>query len=436
MLPFVNLSSDPEQEFFADGIADDVITALSRYRSLFVIARNSSFTYRGRTIDAKQVGRELGVRYLLEGSLRKSDRRIRVNAQLVEAETGNHLWAERYDRDLADIFAVQDEITEAVTIAIAPAIGDAERQRAVRKPPASLDAWGAYQRGLWHFGKANAADYRLAEEYFQRAIDLDPNFSRGYTWLALVTGYLGVGVFPIGSLTAGLDASETLIRRALALDGADAEARSLLAEALAARGEYQGALVEATRAVAMTPNLAGAHGALGAVLTFCGRPKEGLISLQTCLRLDALSPLAAVRMNLVAVAQYFSGDYQEAAEAAGHTIRAYPDMPHSYRWLAAALGQLDRMGEAKEALGKAIAVAPATFDMYVRIGCRGYGRKITPICSKGCARPGCRRNSHDAGAIACGNPRADWTIADVERLGREVSVQRFRGTSRPAPGRR
>jgi adenylate cyclase len=160
VLPFTNMSNDPEQEFFADGIAEDVITALSRYPSLFVIARNSCFTYRNscftykaRAVDVKQVGRELGVRYVLEGSLRKAGNRIRVTAQLVEAETGNHVWAERYDRDLADIFAVQDEITEAVTIAVAPAIAHAEQQRAMRKPPGSLDAWSAYQRGLWHLSK-------------------------------------------------------------------------------------------------------------------------------------------------------------------------------------------------------------------------------------------------------------------------------------------
>jgi adenylate cyclase len=135
VLPFTNMSSDPEQEFFSDGIAEDIITALSRYPSLFVIARNSSFTYKGRAVDVKQVGRDLGVRYVLEGSLRKSGNRIRVTAQLVEAEAGKHVWAESYDRDLADIFALQDEITEAVTIAIAPAIADAEQQRAMRKPP-------------------------------------------------------------------------------------------------------------------------------------------------------------------------------------------------------------------------------------------------------------------------------------------------------------
>jgi adenylate cyclase len=184
VLPFTNMSTDLEQEFFADGIAEDVITALSRYPSLFVIARNSSFTYKGRAVDVKLVGHELGVRYVLEGSLRKSGSRIRVTAQLVEAETGKHVWAERYDRDLADIFVVQDEITEAVTIAVAPAVADAELHRAMRKPPGSLDAWAAYQRGLWHLSKFSADDYALGQRFFQEAVNLDPNFAGGYTGLA------------------------------------------------------------------------------------------------------------------------------------------------------------------------------------------------------------------------------------------------------------
>jgi adenylate cyclase len=180
VLPFTNMISDPEQEFFSDGIAEDIITALSRYPSLFVIARNSSFAYKGRAVDVKQVGRELGVRYVLEGGLRKAGNRIRVTAQLVEAETGKHVWADRYDRDLADIFSLQDDITEAVTIAAAPAVAHAEQQRAVRKPPGSLDAWAAYQRGLWHWSKFGADDDALAQKFFQQAIDLDPTFGGGY----------------------------------------------------------------------------------------------------------------------------------------------------------------------------------------------------------------------------------------------------------------
>ncbi|XIA63315.1 adenylate/guanylate cyclase domain-containing protein [Bradyrhizobium sp. TZ2] len=168
VLPFTNMSGDPEQEFVSDGIAEDVITALAHYPSLFVIARNSSFTYKGRAVDVKQVGRELGVRYVLEGSVRKAGNRIRVTAQLIEAGTSNHVWAERYDRDLADIFAMQDELTEALTTALAPAIADAELRRAMRKPPESLDAWAAYQRGLWHLSKATPDDDATAEGFLSR----------------------------------------------------------------------------------------------------------------------------------------------------------------------------------------------------------------------------------------------------------------------------
>src|SRR6266436_811729 len=286
VLPFTNMSGDPEQEFFADGIAEDLITSLSRYPSLFVIARNSCLTYKGRAFDVKQVGRELGVRYVLEGSLRKAGNRIRVTAQLVEAETSNHIWAERYDRDLADIFALQDEITEAVTIAIAPVIADAERKRAMRKPPGSLDAWAAYQRGLWHFGKFSADDNLAAQNFFQQAIDLDPNFAGGYSGLAWtlrhavqVQRHATLGVLG-RDMAENLTAAEALARRAVALDGNDAEARARLGQILMARGVYQDALAEIERALAISPNLASAHGVLGAGLMWLGRSKEGRVSLE------------------------------------------------------------------------------------------------------------------------------------------------------------
>jgi adenylate cyclase len=364
VLPFTNMSGDPEQEFFADGIAEDVITALSRYPSLFVIARNSCFTYKGRAVDVKQVGRELGVRYVLEGSMRKAGNRIRVTAQLVETETGKHVWAERYDRDLADIFAVQDEITEAVTIAIAPAIAETEQQRAMRKPPGSLDAWAAYQCGLWHLGKATPDDNALAQKFFQQGIDLDPNFSGAYGGLALARNQ--ASDFGTRGLPETLSSVEALARRAVALDGADAEARSLLCDALWRRGDYEGGLAEAERALATTPNLASAHHMLGAALIFSGRPKEGLAALERSIRLDPRYPRSAARLHQVAIGLYFCRDYEAAIEAAKRTIRAYPEFPNTYRWLAAALGQTGRIEEAKEALEKAIVLAPAAFDMYVR----------------------------------------------------------------------
>jgi adenylate cyclase len=283
VLPFANMSGDPEQEFFSDGIAEDIITALSRYPSLFVIARNSCFTYKGRAVNVKEVGRELGVRYVLEGSLRRAGNRIRITAQLVEADNGKHVWAERYDRDLADIFGVQDEITEAVTIAIAPAVDEAEQQRAMRKSPESLDAWAAYQRGLWHLDRVSAEDTALAQNFFQQAVDLDPSFAGGYKGLARVQGN-AVDFHGRGLLEA-IRSAEALARRAVALDGADAEARSLLANALYRRGDYNGGLAEAERALTLSPNLAAAHAIKGAVLIFSGRLEEGISALERSLRL-------------------------------------------------------------------------------------------------------------------------------------------------------
>src|SRR5205814_4794860 len=196
--------------------------------------------YRGRAIDVKQVGRELGVRYVLEGSLRKSGERIRVTGQLVEAETGNHVWAERYDRDLADIFAVQDEISEAVTIAIAPAIADAEVNRALRKPPGNLDAWAAYQRGLWHMSRASADDNAAAETFFQRAIELDPNFAGGYKGLALAVNN-SASVYGTRTMAEGFGSAAALARRAVEVDPTDAEARARHAMTLWMRADYHGA---------------------------------------------------------------------------------------------------------------------------------------------------------------------------------------------------
>jgi len=365
VLPFTNMSGDPEQEFVSDGIAEDVITALSHYPSLFVIARNSSFTYKGRAVDVKQVGRELGVRYVLEGSVRKAGNRIRVTAQLIEAGTSNHVWAERYDRDLADIFAVQDELTEALTTALAPAIADAELRRAMRKPPGSLDAWAAYQRGLWHLSKATADDDATAEKFFKQAIDLDPTFSGGYGALALYQ-LQTAALYQKLDLSTAQRSAEALARRAVALDGADAEARSCLGWALQARGEADGALAEIERALSMSPNLAIAHGHRGATLIFAGRPKEGLTALETCIRLDPRDPYLAVRLLHIACGLYFCSEYEASIEASKRLIRSYPDFPMIYRWSAAALGQLGRAAEAKEALEKAVSRTPAAFDMYVR----------------------------------------------------------------------
>jgi adenylate cyclase len=305
------------------------------------------------------------VRYVLEGSLRKSGNRIRVTAQLVEAETGNHVWAERYDRDLANIFAVQDEITEAVTIAIAPAIAEAERQRAMRRPPESLDAWAAYQRGLWHLSKVTVEDFTIALKLFETGTHLDPGFAGCYSGLAL--GRLQASaVYQLVDPVEAQSSAELFARRAVALDGANADALSCLGWALQARGELAGALAEIEQALAMSPNLAVAHWHRGAVLIFLGRPKEGLASIDTSIRLDPRNPFSVIRLLHITCGLYFSGEYEATVDAAGRLIRSYPDFPMVYRWSAAALGQLGRNTEAKDALDKAMNLAPAAFNMYVR----------------------------------------------------------------------
>src|SRR5262249_4436296 len=198
---------------------------------LFVIARNSSFTYKGRAVDAKQVSRELGVRYLLEGSVRRGGNRVRVSAQLIDTETGHHLWAERYDRDVTDVFAVQDEITEAAATAIVPTVAEMERQRAVRRPPESLGAWEAYQRGLWHVSQMSQADYEKAKQLFQRAIDLDPNFGAAYSALAQAT--MGEAIlFQTRSIGEAVPEATAYAQRAIALDPMDALGHSCMGIAL------------------------------------------------------------------------------------------------------------------------------------------------------------------------------------------------------------
>jgi adenylate cyclase len=185
VLPFQNMSGDPEQEYFADGMVEEIITALSRIRWLFVIARNSSFTYKGRAVDVKQVGCELGVRYVLEGSVRKAGERVRITGQLIDAVTGTHLWADRFDGLIEDVFELQDQVATSVAGVIEPALAEAEQQRAVRKLPERLDAWEAYQRGLWHFYKYALEENTTAVGFFRQAIALDPNFAPGHYGYAL-----------------------------------------------------------------------------------------------------------------------------------------------------------------------------------------------------------------------------------------------------------
>ena len=354
VLPFQNMSGDPEQEYFVDGLVEDITTALSCIRSLFVIARNSSFAYKGKSPDVRAVGRELGVRFVLEGSVRKADNRVRIAGQLVDATSGAHVWAERYDRDLADVFAVQAEIAEAVAAAISPAVASAERQRARRKPPGNLNAWEAYQRGLWHLCQVTADDNQAAQEFFRQAIELDPTFAGGYTGLSEALDRAAI-VWHTRELAEAQRLAEEYARRAVSLDGNDAYAHVCLASALVMRGDCRGAREEAQRALALNPNEPDAYGSLGCSFLYDGEPEKGLVGLKENLRRDPFGPVSSARRNQIAIAHYLRGDYEAAVVAERRAIRISPSYSGCYRWLAAALGQLGRIDEASEVLADAAA---------------------------------------------------------------------------------
>jgi adenylate cyclase len=364
VLPFANMSANPQQEYFSDGVADDIITELSRNRFLFVVARNSSFSYKGRAIDVKQIARELGVRYLLEGSVRESGRRVRVNAQLIDAEAGNHLWAERYDRDRADVFAVQDEITRAVTIAIEPAITQAELRRALRKPRGSLDAWEAYQRGMWHLMIGNAEGNAQALDYFHRSIALDPIFATPHAMI----GYVNLWEIAFGSVADVPDQiqrAETSARRAIELDFNDPVAHAMLSWATCASGRHDLAIEHAERALAISPNEVSGLLSMGRALTFSGRAHEALEPLLSAIKRSPNDPLGSLLSSTLVTCHFFRRDFASCAEISRRIVRDFPEFTLIHRWLATALGHLGSP-EAGAALRQAITILPTSFEYFVR----------------------------------------------------------------------
>jgi adenylate cyclase len=365
VLPFQNLSSDPEQEYFSDGIAEDIITDLSRNRSLFVIARNSSFAFKGRAVDIRQVERELSVRYVLEGSVRRNAGRVRVVAQLIDAETGNHIWAGRYDRAIEDVFAVQDEITVAVVTAIVPAVADAELRRALRKPPENLGAWEAYQRGLWHYGKAIPADNKRARKYFERAIALDGTFAAAYSHLALTHVTEG-GVLATRPADEAVRLAAANARRAVEYDPNDGDALATLAYAAFATGDRHEARKWASLADECGTNSAWVNGIKGALLVWSGDTAEGRDRMRIALRLNPHDPRNRLFASSIAASYYMEHDYVGAIEAAKWAITTYPAYPNPYRWLAASLGQIGNIDEARKALTQAMTVSRTAFDLHVR----------------------------------------------------------------------
>jgi adenylate cyclase len=310
VLPFENLSGDPEQEYFADGMVEEVITALSKVRWFFVIARNSTFTYKGRAVDVRQVAHELGVRYVLEGSVRKAGNRVRITAQLVDATIGNHVWAERYDRELAGIFAVQDEITERVVAEIEPELYAAEHFRSQRKPPESLDAWECVIRALSYVGQGTRAGMTEAEALCRRAIAIAPNYSQAHSLLAWAVIRAAAWSGGVGSVLA--DAA-TEAQTALGLDERDPWAHLTYGVVLVRMRRHGEAERAFRRALEANPNFALAHAFLGLPLSSLGAHQEALDSAKQALRLSPKDPPVFTFAARAMASAYFAAEITRTA---------------------------------------------------------------------------------------------------------------------------
>jgi adenylate cyclase len=291
---------------------------------------------------------------------------VRIVTQLIDAETGNHLWAERYDRALEDLFAVQDEITTAVVTAIIPAVADAELRRVLRKPPESLGAWEAYQRGLWHLWKGSAEEGNRALGLFEQAIKLDAFFAPAYSAMATAYAFEGAA-YATRPLNEAAKLASDWALNAVEIDPNDAEAQATLAWTTAIEGNLEDASERASLALTINPNSTWASSVKGTVLIYSGRPSSGREVLLTALRLSPHDPRISVPLNQIAVSYYFEGNYQRALDAARRMVSRYPQVPLMYRYIAASLAQLGRIDEAQDALQEAVAVSPSTFALYTRL---------------------------------------------------------------------
>ncbi len=350
VLPFKNVSGDPEQEYFVDGITEDIITALSQWRWFLVIARNSTFAYKGKSVDLKEVGRDLGVRYVLEGSMRRAGQRVRITSQLIDTATGTHLWAERYDRDLTDIFAVQDDITSRVAAAIEPALSRAENQRVIAKRPENMGAWDYCQRGFWHVHKGTRADGMAAYGLFEQALTLDPNLADAHLGLAraLIVQWDYGSVEDFAPFVR--QARESALQAA-ALDSENPQAQYVLAQTSHWAGDVGAAIAHASRAIELNANFALGHFYLGIGLSLDGRHQQALEAIETGLRLSPRDPRASTWLANKARVLYHLRCYEEAIETA---LAARRIRPHAYGSLVlvASYAQLGCDGEATSALAE------------------------------------------------------------------------------------
>ena len=348
VLPFSNMTGDPQQEYFSDGISEDIITALSKLRWFFVIARNSSFLYKGRPVHMKEIGEELGVGYVVEGSVRRSGERVRITAQLNDVATGSHLWAERYDRDLADVFAVQDEITDAIVAAIEPQIIAAENYRARRKPPDSMDAWDLLMRALSHYWRVTRTDNMVAQALLEKATTIDPRYGQALGVLAASHSFgahMGWEDIAVAAPVA-----ERAALAAIAADNEDPWAHFALGGCHLFARKFEDSLAEFENALQLNPNFSLAQGYYGLVLAYSSRWEEADLAARRALRLSPRDPFSAIYCGINSYANYVGRNYREAMRLAREGIRQRADFVGAHRVLTAASAMAGELDVAVEAL--------------------------------------------------------------------------------------
>jgi adenylate cyclase len=351
VLPFANFSGDPEQEFFADGITEDIIALLAGWRAFPVIARASAFTYKGKTFDVKKVGEELGVRYVVEGGVRKSGRRVRVTVQLIRADTNHHIMAERYDRDLTDLFDLQDEIAHTIAGAIEPEILKFERERIAERPPQSEDAYELYQHGMWHHYRHTKEDNLEAQAFFRRALAIDANYPQAMAALAIAVcnaGFLGWA----DNAARNYEESLELAQRAVALDPRYPIARYALGLVYMWTRRSERAMAEFQEAIKLNPSYAAAHVVLGQMYLYGGRPEEAIAQAENGIRLSPTDPRLSLWLPALAGAHYCLGNYDQAIEIGRRSWTLNRNWPAGLRYVVAGLAELGRIEEAQTPLAE------------------------------------------------------------------------------------
>jgi TolB-like protein/tetratricopeptide (TPR) repeat protein len=357
VLPFTNLSGEAEQEYFSDGISEDIITALSKLRWFYVIARNSSFVYKGKSVHLKQIADELGVAYVVEGSVRKEGDRVRITAQLNDVATGSHVWAERYDRCLADVFAVQDEITQSIVAAIEPQLYAAENFRAQRKAPDSMDAWDLVMRALSHYWRVTRQDNMVAQALLEKAIKIDPHYGQALGVLA--ASHTFGAHMGWEDMAKAVPTAERAALAAIHADSEDAWAHCALAIVYLFTRRFDDCLAEFELSLELNPSFSLARGYYGVALAYCGRWQEGDRAARQALRLSPRDPFAAVYYGVSSYCQFVGGNYEEAIGLSREALRLRPDFVGAHRVLTAAAAMTEQRELATTALAALLRVQPS-----------------------------------------------------------------------------